>query len=336
MKKVPGLYQRRNIWWYAKQVNRTRRFFSLQTTDLAVALERVAQLTDSPLLPTKDTVAALTDQFIRTKVALNEYTPASVDSKSATLKKFGRFCQLPVAQVSTKTVQAFHDAQIAAGLSPDTAKSYVGVLRAFFRWAIEKRLRVGNPATSVRAVRTEPKARRDFCRPELVGKLIAEAPNDELRFIIYCGFHAGLRKQEIIESKAEWFDLEAGIIHLRKHAGISFKDREERSLPMSGQFRAFLRTYGTPSPYMIRPAKVKGRSLYRFDFERPFKDYMAAQGCPWVTPHVMRHTFASLLASKGENIFHIAAWLGDDVRVVQKHYAKLLPVTRDIGRAFCA
>ena len=41
----------------------------------------------------------------------------------------------------------------------------------------------------------------------------------------------------------------------------------------------------------------------------------------------MRHTFASLLAIAGVSIFKIAQWLGDDVRVVERHYAHLLPKT---------
>ena len=53
-----------------------------------------------------------------------------------------------------------------------------------------------------------------------------------------------------------------------------------------------------------------------------------------MTPHIMRHTFASLLASSGVSIYKIAKWLGDDVRVVQRHYAKLLPNDGEIERAF--
>ena len=36
----------------------------------------------------------------------------------------------------------------------------------------------------------------------------------------------------------------------------------------------------------------------------------------------MRHSFASNLATAGVSIFKIAEWLGDDVRVVQRTYAK--------------
>jgi hypothetical protein len=41
-----------------------------------------------------------------------------------------------------------------------------------------------------------------------------------------------------------------------------------------------------------------------------------------------------LLAIAGVSIFKIAQWLGDDVRVVERHYAHLLPQDSDIERAF--
>jgi len=86
---------------------------------------------------------------------------------------------------------------------------------------------------------------------------------------------------------------------------------------------------------MVHPEiPTRRKSVYRWDFGRPFDLYMEAQKVPWVTPHIMRHTFASLLASAGVSIYKIAKWLGDDVRTVQRHYAKLLPNDSEIERAF--
>ena len=153
--------------------------------------------------------------------------------------------------------------------------------------------------------------------------------------MLYCGFHAGLRFNEIVEAKASWFDLNAGLLHLRKHEGIQFKDGEERTIPLTKGFSTFLKTYGLYEPYMVHPEiPARRKSVYRWDFGRPFDLYMEAQKVPWVTPHIMRHTFASLLASAGVSIYKIAKWLGDDVRVVQRHYAKLLPNDGEIERAF--
>jgi hypothetical protein len=44
--------------------------------------------------------------------------------------------------------------------------------------------------------------------------------------------------------------------------------------------------------------------------------------------------FASICTRKGIDIYRIATWLGDDVRVVQRHYAKLRPDDREIIKAF--
>ena len=45
-------------------------------------------------------------------------------------------------------------------------------------------------------------------------------------------------------------------------------------------------------------------------------------------------SFASICVSKGIDIYRIATWPGDDVRVVQRHYAKLRPDDREIMKAF--
>ena len=76
------------------------------------------------------------------------------------------------------------------------------------------------------------------------------------------------------------------------------------------------------------------KQLYRISFNRSFKAYTKAQDCPWVTLHVLRRTFASLLASAGVSIYKIANWLGDEVGTTQRHYARLLPGDTDIERAF--
>jgi integrase len=83
------------------------------------------------------------------------------------------------------------------------------------------------------------------------------------------------------------------------------------------------------------PPQVSGRQ-YRVSLETT--DESEASRKPWpvtrVKSYVMRHTFASLLAIAGVSIVKIAEWLGDDVKVVERHYAHLLPQDLDIERAF--
>ena len=60
-------------------------------------------------------------------------------------------------------------------------------------------------------------------------------------------------------------------------------------------------------PYMLRPEVKHGRNRYRYDFTRPFLEHAKNQGLARVrqtklTPHLMRHTFASLLVSVGVSL----------------------------------
>ena len=173
-----------------------------------------------------------------------------------------------------------------------------------------------------------------FCREAQRDQLIETAERDDLKFALYCGFHAGMRKNEIIEARPFWFDMEARLIHMRRTPTMNFKDREERTVPMTAEFHDFLLGYGLREPFMLQPEVNKGKNRYRYDFKRPFSEHVTAQGFPWVTIHTMRHTFASLLASHGVSLYKIAVWLGDDPRVVDRRYARLKPNDPDIERAF--
>src|SRR6185503_7207745 len=100
------------------------------------------------------------------------------------------------------------------------------------------------------------------------------------------------------------------------------KDREERHVPLTRAFVDFLRNdYANwrQSDYMIAPDKRKGRWRYRHDFRKAFLTYTRSQGVA-TTFHDARRTFASLLVSAGVPLYKVARWLGDGIRVVEKHY----------------
>lgn len=326
MKDFPGIYRRGRLYHYAIQREGTRKFFALETDDLTEAIRRATVIRDSPVM-SRDPVLTEVERFLSWKKERGHFTEASIQSKGTVLRMFARHIgDLPPHRITGAQINDFYR-EISKGRASSTANSYMMMLRSFFEWAVKvRRCSRENPVAKVELFRGGGGARTDFCSMELRDKLLAECDREDLRFVLYCGFHAGLRFNEIVEARPFWFDLPGKILHLRKHEGIQFKDREERAIPMSKVFHAFIEGYGLCEPYMLRPERKKGKSLYRYDFGRPFQEYMERQGVPWVTPHVMRHTFASLLASKGRSIYLIAEWLGDDVRVVQKHYARLLPV----------
>lgn len=331
-----GIYQRGNIFWLAVQKNGERHFVTLETSDPAEAVKRATEIRASLTLDAAAPLHAEVRRFVAYKVRQQEYTRSSEVTKRNKLLLFAD--ALPpnasAAAVTTRQVQRFYDDTVARA-SASTALGYLMTVRAFFRWAVEvARIARQNPAKGVRIVKSLGRARKDFCDFRLRDRLVTDAPTDELRFILYCGFHAGLRFQEIVEARPFWFDVANGRLSLRKTPTMNFKDREERTIPLTKEFRAFLRVYGLREPYMLRPDVTPGRALYRYDFRVSFMGYMTKQKCPWVTPHIMRHTFASLLVSAGESIYKVAVWMGDEVATVQKHYGHLTPDDHGIEKAF--
>jgi integrase len=344
VKHFPGLYRRANgLYGFSRQFAGVRHTHSLGTRDLQEAIARANKIQGQPISVETAGLADWIEPFLAHKKSLDRYSAASIESKRYILQKFARLNPVAPRAVTAALVKTFYETQRAAGLADETIISYLSTVRAFFRWCVDvKKLCRANPTEGLHLPRIATRARRDFCTPDQVQRLIEQCPRADLTFVLFCGFHAGMRKQEIIEARPFWFDVPNRQIHLRKHDGIAFKDREERSIPMTSDFAAFLTAYGLRAPYMLHPEVQKGKSLYRYDFEHYFEAYLREAQLPFrVTTHTMRHTFASLLASAraldggpANSIYEIAVWLGDDIRVVQKHYAKLLPVKRDVGAAF--
>ncbi len=219
-----------------------------------------------------------------------------------------------------------------------TANGYITVLSSFWTWLMESRRAVrSNPWAGVQLKKVDTEARLRFVNFDVFQDLIKNAPTDELRFVLYCGFHAGMRRDEIVNAAPSWFDLPGGVIRIASTEQFRQKDRAAlRTIPLTQDFKTFLQTFPMKGKYMLRPDQEPGKWRYRWDFIRPYTDYMIEQKMRWCTPHVMRHSFASHLVLSGESVFKVAQWLGDGVRVVEKHYAHLRTDDRSIDKGFPA
>jgi integrase len=281
-------------------------------------------------------------KYVGLKQEEGKYTRNSADSREAVLNAWATARNLKeVREINGDEIKIWM-ASLRRGkdrLKESSIESYGMIIRGFCAWLVSEHKLRENPADFIKAKTYTSAKRRRFCRREEVDGLIADCPNLELKFIQYAGFHAGLRKDEIIQARPEWFDLRLNIIHIVESETWKPKDKDKRTIPLTKAFRDFLLNEmmidgELPGPFLIQPNKEQGKSRYHYDFRKPFEDYMTKKGFTWITPHVMRHTFASLLAIKGVSIFKIAKWLGDDVKVVERHYAHLLPQDADIERAF--
>lgn len=331
-----GIVLRDGGWWYNRTVNGVRRWFNLETRDLSVAVRRKLEVLDSPAMPQAGNLDIDVARFVKWKLSRREYTPGSADKATYILKDFAsHFAGKEIlATLKAGAIQKWYDGLLSRGLKDSTAESYIMAVRALFSWVVDvEKTRLRNPAKEVRIVIPTRIGRRDWLDKAGIGKALEAAANDEMAFILYCGFDAGLRRNEIVEARVNWFDLKAGLLHVRKTATFVPKDKEERTIPLTKRFHRFLKKFlkdRRSGEWVLRPEVEKGKFRYRWDFRRPYTDFMTSLDLRWVTPHIMRHSFASNLATAGVSIFKVSEWLGDDVRVVQRTYAKLAPADGDI------
>lgn len=351
--KMRGLYRRGKIFWYAKMVDGARLQTSLETEDQGEAVAKVLAMRQQPDLVPIDSYVKEVKAYIKEQVIRGKLSHTFAPTRESSLRQFGdKYSITSPADITTDKVRQWYDGmrfEKKPALKESTAQGYVFGLRAFLGWLVDRDKLRENVALKVDMDEYKQTARLVYADAQTVADLIANAPDDAMRFILYCGFHAGMRKLEIIEARPDWFDLKAGCVTIQATETFQTKDKDHRTIPLTKGFQTFLAIYGLKKPFMLMPDVPKWKCKYRYDFRKPFEEYIESFGegyrlgtdklapkrdLSWLTPHVMRHTFASLHASANTSIYKIALWLGDGVEVVQKHYAKLSPSDADINKAF--
>lgn len=204
--------------------------------------------------------------------------------------------------------------------APVSANRELGALKALFNRCREWGLYEGdNPAARIKGTK-ERKGRLRFLDPEEEAQLLAAA-REPLRTIVLVGLHAGLRIQsEALTLQKPDVDLRRGLVTVQ---AAYAKNGSGRSVPLNAVLREALgRLLETGSgPYVFT---TRGRPFKSIRTAFVTARRRAGLG-PDVTPHVLRHTFASKLAMAGvdlRTIQELGGW--KDLKMVQR-YSHLSP-----------
>jgi integrase len=330
-----GIKKRGNIFWYRCQRDGKRAQISLETGDETEAIARVAIIKTSGVLEARSDFDAEAATFLAEKRAMGRHTERSTAWFKETLTPFSKFVgNKPCAQVTQKDIELFY-AHMRTHLADTTAKGRMGAIRSFFSWAKKTRRRFDNPTVEIKNPRISQPARTIYATKEQRDAIIAAASDDvDLKFMLLCAFHAGMRLNEISEARWDWFTVTggSGFVMIQKTDTFVPKNKRNRTVPLTNTFRNFLiaNDVTTQTGFVLRPNKVRTHK-YRVCVRSPWGIHMRKCGFKY-SPHVGRHTFASLLAQTGQIGMHkIAEWLGDTLEVTTKHYAHLAPHDNSIN-----
>jgi integrase len=259
----------------------------------------------------------------------------TIESRSYVLRGIGHGLDVESPrEVTTHRITRWMEERLAQ--HPGTAVAYLNQLRWFTRWLVDEGKLGVDPCERIETPKIRMRHRRRFLRPDEARRLLEACDDDPgLKFAVFCGLHLGLRKLEVIEARTEWLDLESGLFHVQSTETFQPKDRENRTIPLTDEFAAWLGDhYGRPEPYLLHPEVKRGRYRYRYDFRTKFENLTRRCELPDLTFHDLRRTFASLLVSRGVSLYKVAKWLGDTIPVVESTYGHLIPQDRDINAAW--
>jgi integrase len=341
-------------------INGKRIAISLKTDDLTEALKRAEVIKATGIVPmdlevpenfrrrleseTAKTPAILEVERYEAESQRRERNPVNkfvARDRTTVLKKFlvDTNVDHPAQFTGQKILRWVKDLR-AAGKSTETVRSYLAILKGFIAFEIKLRgvLRY-DPLEGVDLPTFKPKGRKAFVPKAVANKLIKECPDPAKKFLLFCGFHAGMRFKEMDYATVKWFDLRAsgtGLIHIQNMPEKNFyiKDQEDRTVPMSDEFKAFLTDFlrnRGPEAFVLKPEILAPKKhRYRYDFSRTLNTYFEEKGVK-CTVHDMRRSFASNLVSSGKSIYVVAKWLGDGVQVTERSYGHLAPGDTDIN-----
>jgi len=221
------------------------------------------------------------------------------------VRRFVAFCKKPPTELGESDVRAFllHLAE-EKHLVPATLRTYLGAIA--FLYAIT----LGRPEVVARIPWPRHSQRKlpDILSLDEVERLLGAVDVIKHRAIVTTAYGAGLRISEACSLQVGDIDSARGLIHVRDG-----KRGRDRYVMLAAALLAGLREYWK----IVRPVGpflFPGRGR---DFISPeavsdalHKAVAAAKIKKHVTPHTLRHTFATHLLEAGESIRVIQALLG--------------------------
>ncbi|MFQ5845673.1 MAG: site-specific tyrosine recombinase/integron integrase [Planctomycetota bacterium] len=194
------------------------------------------------------------------------------------------------------------------GLSRATVARKLAAVRAFLRFLVREGTLESNPARALRVPR-RPRSLPGALSEAQVARLIDSAASPRDRAIVETLYGGGLRVAELVGLDRDDLDLDGAVVRVRG------KGRRERLTPLGSQAARALRSCLRERPRGADPRPVflnrHGERLTARSVRR------VVAGCAQravlgthVSPHSLRHSFATHLLDRGADLREVQELLG--------------------------
>ncbi len=221
---------------------------------------------------------------------------------------------IPVAKADVATVQAYMASLHTAGLSARTAARRLSALRQFHRFLLREGIRTDDPTTLLDTPRL-PVALPKYLSESEVDALMAAAvkhpgrPGRLAKAALEILYATGMRVSELLALPRSALSGDAVLLMIKGKGG------KERVVPLSDAAKdaaAALIAGSDGKGRWLFPGRDPRLSMTRQGFFKLLKAVALAAGLDpaRVSPHVLRHSFASHLLARGADLRTLQVLLG--------------------------
>lgn len=242
---------------------------------------------------------------------------ASVASYRRDLQLAERLCAKPLPDFSAADVQAVLAQLLDLQRKASSLARMRVSLRRFFAWMVEERLRANDPTVLLEAVRHEKPLPRSLSEAEVERLLAAPdlATPAGLRdaAMLELLYACGLRVSELVGLPLSAAFLQEAVLRVRG------KGDKVRLVPMGEQAAEMVERYCREARPLLLEGRVsdvlfiaaRGGAMNRRTFWKLIHDYAIAVGIRTaVSPHTLRHAFATHLVNHGADLRVVQMLLG--------------------------
>jgi integrase/recombinase XerD len=275
----------------------------------------------------RDAIPTLIENYLDHLMIERRLAGHTIESYRRDLLKLGHFAagqRKNLDGLDRHDLDRFVQELSGQGLSPRSVGRAVAAVRSFYRFVTLERRRDSNPAEDLQAPRAWP-ALPKFLSAEDVDRLLQTPDTTTVRglrdrALIELLYATGLRVSELVQLRVADVNLDAAYLSCTGKGG------KQRIVPIGDEAGSWVRRYlSTARPALLgRNASGTstaserlfvnargGRALSRVGFWKILKQYAKQTGLGRaLSPHVLRHSFATHLLDRGADLRAIQLMLG--------------------------
>lgn len=261
------------------------------------------------------------EQFLDASWMERGLSDNTLNSYRLDLVKLGHWLQqkeLTLLDVSTQDLQAYQAFLLDKGFKQTSRARMLSAIRRLFQYLYREKLRTDDPSALLIAPKLPKRLPKDLSEAQIEALLEAPEVNDPLELrdkaMLELLYATGLRVTELVSLTMENISLRQGVVR------VTGKGDKERLVPLGENamdwVEAFLeqgrpQLLGEKSSDVVFPSK-RARQMTRQTFWHRIKHYAQIAGIDvdTLSPHVLRHAFATHLLNHGADLRVVQMLLG--------------------------